>query len=268
MQPPFSPHGPLGASNYSVNNPPVSGVNSFNNGGPGGGGGSGGGPGGGGQARLSPHGNRPPFNSSQVSPRVGQPPQQGFTHAQLSPQSAVGARASPGINLVNNMQGQPSPGGWSNNLPNRPTMQTQPPQGQMQQQQQQHMNFGPNPRGYTPAARPSMRSLPSPGPPNPGAVVARQTSFTGMPDGSGPNLGATPPTSTGGMFVHQQQQQQQQRLQRTVSAPSGVIPGKDTRPILARQHFVAVKSRCPRSRGLASSSWNTVQGIFSWVHVL
>ena len=29
------------------------------------------------------------------------------------------------------------------------------------------------------------------------------------------------------MFVHQQQQQQQQlRLQRTVSAPSGAIPGK------------------------------------------
>lgn len=219
MQPPFSPHGQMA----SYNNPPISsGGNTFNVG-----------PGGGGQARLSPHGNLPAFSGSQIHGQANQ----NFNNSQLSPQSAIGARASPGVGMVSNLQGQSTVGGWNNSLPNRPMLQPQQIGQQQQQQQQQlgqqqqqqpqqHLNFSSVQRGYNPGIRPSMRSLPSPGPPNPG-TAARQANFAGMTEGPAPNLGSTPPTSTAAMFNHQQQQQQQQiRLQRTVSAPSGVISGK------------------------------------------
>ena len=226
MQPPFSPHGPLSTGNSSIgyNSTPQTGlINNSNfvgggNGPP--------------SSRLSPHGNMSPFNATQVSPRTIGQPSQGFQQqqhgSQLSPQANLGARSSPGVSL----QSQPSPGvsgiGPWNSLPNRTNLQPQ----QQQQQQQQLVTFGtPGVRGYSPATRPSMRSLPSPGPPlGNGQTVQngsgiRQSYGNGMAD-----VRSTSPLSNG-MFNRQQTQQQQQqlqqmRLQRTVSAPGGAIPSE------------------------------------------
>ena len=240
MQPPFSPHGTMGTANSAANyqhSPQGQIVN--NNGGSGGAGSSGGGGVGGNTGNNfnagGPSSRLSPFNSAQVSPRVGPTQQQNFSQQQqqqqqqLSPQPGVGARSSPGIPIMQGQQ-QPSPGvgTWNSMSNNRPNLQAQRQQSQhqQQQQQQQHMlNYGQGIRNYAP--RPTMRSLPSPtGGPN-----AIRPSY-----GNGMDSPAGPPTSNG-MFVRQQQQQQQHhqqhqqqqqqmRLQRTVSAPSGVIPGE------------------------------------------
>lgn len=145
--------------------------------------------------------------------RMNQPQSYGMqqqhhqTNSQLSPQPAIGARSSPGMQPNQPM----SVVNW-NSMNQRP-----------QQQQQQHMmNF--NPRGYAPQGP---RGQGRPG----GGAGAPPGSRPGF-NNNGMDAMMMNQAPSNGMFIRQQsqqqpgQQQQQMRVQRTISAPSGAVPGK------------------------------------------